>query len=344
MANFLDYVKGVASKGVSTLGSTAKTLANITPENSVGHVISYQLGKERGISEAIAPKPSTTGGNVGGTPDTGTVYSGADSGAYSDPYAQGGGGGGGGGYAYDPYAAQAAKLKTDIQQKIQAYKSVYDSLFGDIDNSVKSQLDSGNSEYDRQLNDLNTAFGKTQAQQGQIYAARGLGSSSYNIDAQNEAANTYQTNVDAINKARQDYQANLGKFAATNKASLGANRSAFDNLDLNSYGASDLASLNSNLDQSLASANQQRASLMTNPQYMGELQKIAPTQNQGTAQLASKLQTLITSSAPLFAKKQIAQGLIKSANLTDKNAQDYWNNYFQQLISQNGQTAPTQGA
>lgn len=240
-------------------------------------------------------------------------------------------------------AAQLTQYQTDVRNRINQLNGIYNSLYGGVDKTVSNQYNLANQNYNQQLNDLQNQYGNTEKQQAYMYGARGLGSSSYAQDAQDQAANTLNESIANIGQNRQNTLGQLGQYAASTKAGFGANQKQFDSLlnNLGNYSLTDLQNYRDQLDSAIQGAQSQLAGLGTNQDFINGLNKIAPVKDQGTATLASMLQKLVTSSAPAFAKKQIAQGLITQSQLTDKNAQNYWQNYFQNLLSQNGQGTPT---
>lgn len=239
-----------------------------------------------------------------------------------------------GGAAQDPYS----DLRSQIQGKFNALNDVFSSLYGDIDNVVKDRVNQLNQNYDTQIGDVNKAYSKGAEQQANMYGARGLGSSSYATNAQQDLTDTYNQQLNDLNSGRQNNLSQLGQYAASTKAGFDTSKNAFGDAmsHLGDYSGDALSSLLGQINSALTSAQQQRAGLGTNQQFIEGLNKITPVQQSFTNQLASKLQNLITSSAPVYAKKQIAQGLIRQANLNDQNAQSYWNDYFNKMLTDNG--------
>ena len=239
--------------------------------------------------------------------------------------------GGDGGGAPDPYA----DLQNQIRSRIGQIMGIYDSLDTGVDQVVNERAGEYMQDYDRQAEDLNKGFSNNATQQANAYGARGLGSSSYFQNAQDESKGIYDQGINDINSNKQKTLGGLGQYAATTKAQFGAGRQQYRDIlsQLGSYAPDALQNLMGTLGNNISSLESQRAGLGTTGEFVNKLNKIAPVQNNATGQLATKLQKLITSSAPQFAKDQIAQGLIKSAQLTDPNATDYWQKYYQQLLT-----------
>lgn len=283
------------------------------------------------------------------TPDSGFVRdaqgyyvpSGGGGSTYSGGYSTGGGGGGGGGAyapAPDPEAEQKQNAINDVRSKFGLLQNVFDGLFGKVDQQVNERSTQLNQSYDQQQDDLVKGYGKAANQTNQLYSARGLGDSSYVNVAQDDNSDIFNRTIGALGQDKADKLVQLGNYAATTKAQLGASKSAYDSYlaNIDQYGLGDILNLGNNISNSISQGQTTAAGLGTNADFIGGLSKIAPIQQQGTAQLANKLQNLITSSAPVTAKKYIAQGLIKASTLNDANAKGYWDSYFQDLLSQNG--------
>jgi len=299
---------------------------------------SYQQGAEPGAMW-FNENAGTTSMNLG-TP------SGATNWQVIDPNTiTGGTGGGTGGGTATPAPADLSQYKAPVLDRIHQIQQAYDVLNGNVDKQVQDQTNQYNQQYDTQAKQLNDAFVTQQGQLGGSMAARGLGQSSFLGDAQGQAANIYNTNNDALTQGRTDMLAGLGRTAqqqhTQNATALQQyqdminNLGQYDQAEKASAGAgvAGLQNLNNTLGSNLGAVQTQSAGLGTNADFVKSLQQYAPQANQGTAQLAEQLQKITTSGAPKFAKDQIAQGLIKQAQLSDPNAQGYWNNYYQQLLS-----------
>lgn len=234
-----------------------------------------------------------------------------------------------------PALPDTSGLQNDVRNRISSIQQAYDALSGNVDQIVNERAGQYGQNYDQQTSDLNKAYGTNAAQQNLAYGARGLGSSSYLQNAQQDAADIYNTNVKNIETDRANTLGQLGQFAASNKAQYAAGRNQYGDVlnNLSKYDMPTIQNLYEQLGGTLGNVQAQQAGLGTNASFIDKLNAITPVKNTGTSQLASKLQQIVTSSAPNFAKSQIAQGLIKQAQLTDPNAQSYWSNYFNQLLT-----------
>jgi len=257
-----------------------------------------------------------------------------------DPYGgyySGGGGGGGGGGAYGATAPSEdlTPYRNSVLDKIRGIQSVYDSLSGDVNRIAQERTGQLTQNYDNQFNNLNTAYGNNQNAQSNAYGARGLGSSSYYTDAQKQSQDIYNQNTQDILGAKNNDLASIGQFAASNKGQFSAAKNGYNDYinNIMNYDKSGLMSLQQQLGGAQSQVDAQRAGFGTQSDFINKLNGITPVINKGAETLAQNLQKLTTASAPQFAKDQIAQGLIKQAQLQDPNAQNYWQNYYQQLLS-----------
>lgn len=331
MASLLDFIKGSGTKGKSS--TTAKAPQYVTPQ---GKATSSAGGLGQGqASQVNYLNPQATGfgyvtplgsGTTQGT-STYSPYSGSYGGS-SSAY------GSGGGYAAQP---DTTGLQDTARGLIQSIQNAYHSLQGTLNPVVQDKVNQYLQSYDTQQSDLNKQLGTATGQTQNIYGARGLQDSSFLGNALDENANIYNQNLTALNTDKTQKLGAIGQYAQGLNSSANAAADQYGQYlpNLGQYSASDLQSLNSSLQGSLPGIQAQVAGMGTNQDFLNTLNNYAPQANQGSSQLASKLQQLVTSSAPIFAKKQIASGLVKSANLQDANAQGYWNDYFSQLL--NGQ-------
>jgi hypothetical protein len=270
----------------------------------------HQITAPAGVNNGIYNPPS---GNYGG------------SGVYS------GGGGGGGGTGY----TDTTGLQNTARDLINSIIGQYHALQGHIAPVIQDKVNQYLQNYDTQTQDLNKAYGNTVGQTQGIMAARGLGDSSFNGAALDNATSDYNQNLGSINQDKSQKLGAIGQYAQglQSSADTAANQYAQYLPQLGQYSASDLGTLNGQLQSALPGVQAQVGGMGTNQNFLDTLNQYAPQANQGSAQMAQKLQQLVTSSAPIFAKKQIAAGLIKSSQLQDPNAQSYWNDYFSQLLN-----------
>jgi hypothetical protein len=314
MASFLDVVKGLVGLNHSAPKTTnVSQTPYYTVQSNGAMYVSPQNAKA--LTQAVSPPSSNS------VPMSGSYY--------------GGSGGGTTGGSLQPTIDTSA-LQNGIRGKISSIQNAYNSMNGNIDQIVQERAAQNANNYNQQFNDLNNAYKTSSSQLGGQYGARGLGDSSFYGAAQDNAANTYHENLNSISQDQANTNSQLGQYAAQNKAQFTNGANAYNDIlsNLGQYDPSQLTDLNSQLGGALGNVQTTAAGLGTNQSFINGLNQIAPQQNQGAGQLATQLQQLVTSGAPQFAKNQIAQGLIKQAQLTDPNAQAYWNDYYNQLLNQ----------
>ena len=229
-------------------------------------------------------------------------------------------------------------LKSSIQSRIAALQQAYQSQQDATQPLIQQKMDSLNQNYDTQQKSLNNSLGTTTNQLQAMYGARGLQDSSFNGNALQNAGDTYNNSLTALNQDKASNIAGLGQYAQN--AQTGAQSASAQYASylphLDSYSATDLQTLDNQLASQLPVVQQQLSGMGTQQQFTNDLNKFVPAQSDGNAKLAQQLQTLASSSAPLFAKNQIAQGVIKSSQLTDPSAQAYYSDYFKKLLSGQG--------
>jgi hypothetical protein len=247
--------------------------------------------------------------------------------------------------AYDPYAAQraaqAAQQAAYIDQSrnlINLLNNTYDGIYGRLDDTARSQRGTLETQYGQQRKGLTDQFEQNMRILPWQYAARGTADSSFNQDAQADAGTNYNNNLDSIN---QDEGAKLNQLAQTINQEKTQYHSAQD--ILNTQYSPHLDTLASpyfigNLTNQLQSAQTAAGGYGDSSEFMGKLQAIAPSQNQGAAQLQKQLSDLANSSISQFAKDQVASGYIKSNVSNTPNDQNYWLNYYSGLNKGGGVT------
>lgn len=251
-----------------------------------------------------------------------------------------GGGYYGGGYAApsDPDAQVKSQLTTQIQEKFKALQDVFKGLFGALDKNAASETKKIYEQGDRAQDELLQGFTRYNDQTNMQFGARGAYDSSYRGQALDEGNQVYETSLQDVGSALSDSIAGVGKNTANAKLGYQGTLDSYDKAlgNLDQYGLGDLQSLQTNLDSTYLQGQQAANNYLQNPAAINLLKGVAPIQQQGTAQLATKLQNLITSSAPIEAKKYIAKGLINAGALNDASAKKYWTSYFDDLLRNNG--------
>lgn len=245
------------------------------------------------------------------------------------------GGGSTGSYSTGTAQPDTGALQNTARSLISSIQNAYHSLTGQLTPVIQDKVNQYLQNYDTQTNDLNKTYGNSIGQTQNLYGARGLQDSSFLGNALDDNTSTYNQNIDALNQDKSQKLGAIGQYAQGLQSSANSAAAQYGQYlpNLGQYSASDLQSLNSSLQGSLPGIQSQVAGMGTNQDFLNTLNQYAPQANQGSSQLTGKLQQLVTSSAPIFAKKQIAAGLIKSSQLTDPAAQNYYQDYFQKLLN-----------
>jgi len=236
---------------------------------------------------------------------------------------------------YPTDTTSLATYQNGIRDKIGAIMSAYDALGGAYDRNINDKIAEYNKQYDQQAQDLNKQYQNSTSQTVGMFGARGLGDSSFLANEQQNQGDVYNQNVNQINQSRANTMGSLGQQLASYKANIANSRNGYADIlnNLGKYDQTALQNLDTQLSPVAGGVSAQAAGLGSNQQFVDQLNQFAPQANTGGTQLAQRLQALVTSGAPSFAKKQIAQGLIKQAQLTDPQAQSYWNNEFERLLN-----------
>lgn len=333
MASFLDVVKGFLTGGAGNAPSTNKGYGSLA--------LAPLPGEVQAVGTVVHP---STQGNIAtwGTGAQGVSYPSQVHAANTNSA----------GLAYNPEsygstassaAAQAAaqqqaalsSSRNDALSRINSLLNAYNSLNGSLTSQYQDEVGRDNANYDQQLGDLNKTYGDTTQQTSASYGARGIGDSSYLGNALSDLGSTYQSNVNSIGQSRQSDLGQLGSAYSGNKAQIAnaMNQYNQEKSNIGNYDATDLSTLLGNLQTDQGNVAAQGASTGPLSQFVNVANSLSPTQNQGSSQLQSKLQQLIGSNTPTFAKNQIAQGLINS---NDPSQNSYWTNYYNQLLGQSG--------
>mgnify|MGYP001014838761 CR=1 FL=1 len=317
--SFINSLRRKTSKSVSDLG-TALHLPEFGISEKVG---GYSMPNESGFSK--------TGGYSGG--------------------AQGGGGGalandvmssgaatavGGGTTTYDPNTDPTALLsgRNTLREKIAALNNIYGSIYNDLNALTAEKRGSLESDYAQQYQTADKGYQSGLNTVSNNMASRGLADSSYSGQEQDQVTNTYKQDISNLDRAKQAQLAQIGQFYSQTLGGLQGAQNQYNQINPDAYTTvNDINSRVSALDEAMNSLAQQQAGLKTDSQYVKQLQGVAPAKSMTSDELSKQLQTLVTSSAPRFAKEQIAQGLIRRAQLQDEGAQAFWSDYFQKLLA-----------
>lgn len=253
------------------------------------------------------------------------------------------GGSGGGGSAYNPDTDPGLlnPVKQQLSQKIAAINALYDALYGDLGTLYQSKRGELDQNYQGERDKSTRAYEETARILPTQYASQGIRYSSYYENADKKAGDSYKEGLGELEKGYNQNLGQLGSAYNQQRTAFDVGRGQLGQIDPNAIGSvsqaqGSLQNLNS-LEGQLA---QQRAGLGTNSQYIQSLNQIAPSKSTVPDALKKQLEELSTSSIPGSAKATIANGIIKQAG----TGQDtYWTDYFNKLLSGQGQTTSPLG-
>jgi hypothetical protein len=285
--------------------------------------------------------------------DPGYQVQGTTSGGTSEGYTTGGSTGGytsSGPSAAEIAAQQQAQQVSDLQSQIVARRQAANQIFDALTGAVNALAQEKRSNYEQGYSQNVQRAGEDFTQQGDqlnnTYAARGLGDSSYRINAFDQAGQAYNRTLQDMGNQRNSDLANIGATAASQQASIGSDRASVNGTPLEqigvrsdgSYDVTALQNARDQLDQRIQAAQVQQAQLNTPSGYRGQLDQIAPNTQLNT-QLQNALSGLIKAAVPQSVKDKLANTLISSY---DPANAAYWQDVYNQ--GQNQQEKTVQNA
>lgn len=236
--------------------------------------------------------------------------------------------------SYNPDAAALLSGRNTLREKIAALNNIYGSIYNDLNALTAEKRGSLESDYAQQYQTADKGYQSGLNTVSNNMASRGLADSSYSGQAQDQVTNTYKQDISNLDRAKQAQLAQIGQFYSQTLGGLQGAQNQYNQINPDAYTTvNDINSRVSALDEAMNSLAQQQAGLKTDSQYVKQLQGVAPAKSMTSDELSKQLQTLVTSSTPRFAKEQIAQGLIRRAQLQDEGAQAFWSDYFQKLLA-----------
>lgn len=236
--------------------------------------------------------------------------------------------------SYNPDAAALLSGRNTLREKIAALNNIYGSIYNDLNALTAEKRGSLESDYAQQYQTADKGYQSGLNTVSNNMASRGLADSSYSGVEQDKVTNSYRQDVANLDKSKQSQLAQIGQFYNQTLGGFQGDQNRFNQINPDSYGTvTDLNNQIAALDQAMNAAAQQQSGLKTDSQYVRQLQGVAPAKSMTSDELSKQLQTLVTSSAPRFAKEKIAQGLIRRAQLQDEGAQTFWTDYFQKLLA-----------
>lgn len=228
-----------------------------------------------------------------------------------------GGGAAGGGAQTAAQQAQIGGLRNEIIARRERANSIFDALTGAVSALAQEKRGQLESQFQQEQTRATEDFTTKGDELSRIYAARGLGDSSYRVNALDKASQEYQRAIQDLGQQKQTGLAKVGSEAAGAQARIGADKGALGAIRLDevgrkpdgTYDVNALVELRNNLDERIRNAEVQQTQFGTEAGFRGQLNQIAPYGGTVDA-LKSALTSLAQSAAPTVVKDRIATALI----------------------------------
>lgn len=247
-----------------------------------------------------------------------------------------GGGGAAAAAPVDPDIAVRNQLRSEIGAKGGEIEAVYNALFGDLDNLIRSRDTELETEYGGQVKkaaeQYTTAIPKIESS----YAAIGADSSTDQSDAKTGAKKGHDETQATIGKNKQTDKAKLGQYSNEQRAKFTADKtSAVREVgragETEDVGA--LRAMRNDIENNISTAGVTRATLGTDAGARGEVSRL--TADAGRFEAATNaLDSIIKSSMSGAVKEAAIKAVVDSTGLSEeekkKVQQTYGNVYAEQ--------------
>lgn len=243
-------------------------------------------------------------------------------------------GGGGGPSAADianqQKAQQIAQLKETIQAKRARANQIFEALTGAVKNLAREKRGSLENQFQQEQTRATEDYTARGDELGRVYAARGLGDSSYRTNALDLASRDFERSIEDLGAQRRTGLAKVGSEAVNELAAIRADKGSIASYVKNigelgnDVGA--LRTLRNKIDDRIREAQVTKAKLGTQKGYTGRLAQIAPYEGT-TSALSAALKSLVQSATPSVVKDRLAGALI--ANYDPSNSAE-WRSFYSQ--------------
>lgn len=242
-------------------------------------------------------------------------------------------GSGSGSGTADPDVAQRNMLKGRIGGRAPEIEAIYNALFGELDNLVKSRDSELESEYGGQLKKASDSYTEAIPQIDASYAAVGAYDSTNRGDARKKADTGFKDTTETIGKNKQTDKAKLGQYSTENRAKFSADKasalrainSANETTDVGA-----LRGLDNDLAGNISQAGVTRATLGSDGSARGEVSRL--TGDNGRFQSAvNALDSIIKSSMSGAVKEAAVKAVTDAGGLSDeekKKVQETYGNVY----------------
>lgn len=247
---------------------------------------------------------------------------------------------GGGGIAQAQDTQQIAGLRNEIIARRDRANSIFDALTGAISALAQEKRGGLEQQFQQQQQQATEDFTNQSGQLARAYRGRGIGDSSFKVNALDAAGNQFQRAIQDLGSQRQSGLAKVGSESEVALARLGADRGSLAGINIDEVGRRDdgtvditkLAELRDSLDDRIRQAQVQQTELGTESGFRGKLDQIAPYGGT-TEALRGALNSLIQAAVPKAVKDRLASAIISNYAPTDAGV---WQQYYEE---QNRQTA-----
>lgn len=246
---------------------------------------------------------------------------------------------------YDPVAeqqaavaaqkrAQANALKSSISGIINNIRSVYDSIYGDINNVGADKANAVNQRFNKENTALIDQFNSEFPQIGNAYSGRNTYDSSYRTDAEDGATKQFGNMQQDLTMSRDDDLAKVGQFVATQRAGVTADKSSLDSISAaiaQSEDPTELQTLQAQIQDRLNKVQSSRAGLQSTASYQDQANSLVSTADR-MAGLQQTLTNILQGQAPKPLQRTIAMKFIQGSGLPADQQSALINDFNQKLV------------
>lgn len=228
-------------------------------------------------------------------------------------------------------AAEVAGLRNEIISRRQRANSIFDALTGAVNALAQEKRGQLDAQFNQNTQRATEDYVTKGDELNNVYAARGLGDSSYRINAADLAGRDYQRTTQDLGSQHEQGLAQTGAEASGTQAQIGADRGSVNNINLDELtDVTSLRDLRSQIDDRIRKAEVQQSQFGTDAGFRGKLDQIAPYNGSNDA-LKSALNGLIQSATPKPVKDKLANSIISTYAPGDAQI---WQQYYDEKAKQ----------
>jgi hypothetical protein len=242
-------------------------------------------------------------------------------------------------------AAKAASLRSQITGLANTVKDIFNSRYGQVDQSAGEQEGKLNERFGTESGDITKQVEQQNQQIGAAHASAGTYDSSYrgnNVDTSTQGG---ANQIRDLGTELQDNIAKIASWVTSQKAGFDANKGGVDAILSHlaeETNPDNLSTIRGSLDQQIANLKAGAADNNTTAQNVSALEGIAPTTARAQT-LQVTLKSILGGNADPTQKATIGNALISNAGLSDPEKQQLQAAFSSDLQStQKQQVDPTQ--